>query len=280
MVYLVDMVIRAIDFKLNWQQRNQNTIFGGAPRNPVRSLHADHPDNEEDDVEGSGKTFLSGSFHGSVRHLRRKAREALCVVSEKGNPTLFITLTCNPKWKDIDDQLLEGQTAFDRPDIVCQVFHARLQSFLTNLRRGKYFGTNHKIEYLMYVIEYQHRGMPHAHIVLRLAHAPTVDHGEDLRADWIEQHICAELPDKQTDSEYYNAVSMHMIHRCAVAENGCKSEPNDHCKRGYDTHLVQLRTTFNDKGFPQYVRKTRDDLMVVPHNRKIFVDWDGHSNVE
>jgi hypothetical protein len=42
----------------------------------------------------------------------------------------------------------------DRPDIVCRVFKARLDTLLTNLRQGKYFGP-HKVGYEVRVIEYQ-----------------------------------------------------------------------------------------------------------------------------
>ena len=31
-VYLVDMVSRAIDYRLNWHRNNQDTIFGGEPQ--------------------------------------------------------------------------------------------------------------------------------------------------------------------------------------------------------------------------------------------------------
>jgi hypothetical protein len=38
-----------------------------------------------------------------------------------GGPSVFITLTMNPKCVEVTDRLLSGQTAFDRPDIVTQV---------------------------------------------------------------------------------------------------------------------------------------------------------------
>jgi hypothetical protein len=81
--------------------------------------------------------------------------------------------------------LLPGQVAFDRPDIVCRVFKLRLQAFLHNLRNGKYFddiGTSgsgaairlvHRgVIYEIFVIEYQHRGLPHAHIVVKFSNTP------------------------------------------------------------------------------------------------------------
>jgi hypothetical protein len=95
-----------------------------------------------------------------------KANEALCIVSEYGKPSLFITLTTNPLWSEIQERLIGNQTAFDRPEVVNIVFHQKLHAVLDNLRNGIYF-PNETIEYMMHVIEYQHRGLPHAHIVLR-----------------------------------------------------------------------------------------------------------------
>ena len=54
------------------------------------------------------------------------------------------------------------------------MFKQRLNALLHNLRNGKYFGDG-KIAYMMRVIEYQHRGLPHAHIVFQLTNAPTID---------------------------------------------------------------------------------------------------------
>ena len=119
----------------------------------------DDSDDENDESKApSKKVFLSASVHGSPRHLKQLAIKALDVVSAVGRSCLFITLTCNIKWPEIVSQLLPGQTAFDRPDIVTRVFHARLEAFLHNLRAGKYFGVDGEVLSLMRVIEYQHRG--------------------------------------------------------------------------------------------------------------------------
>ncbi len=141
--YYVDMSSRALDSRLDFVRRNQQRILGHV----------------NDSTEDSPSAFLPSSIQGSKRHLTELARNALTIVSELGEPTAFITLTTNTKWPEIDGHLLRGQTAFDRPDIVCQVFHAKLHAFLHNLRHGKYFD-NGKPVYLMHVIEYQHRGLP------------------------------------------------------------------------------------------------------------------------
>jgi hypothetical protein len=82
----------------------------------------------------SQPSFLSQSLHGSRRHLQKLAKNALAIVTELGKPTLFLTVTCNPKWPDITSRLLEGQTAFDRPDITVPLFHAKLSALINNLK--------------------------------------------------------------------------------------------------------------------------------------------------
>ena len=76
---------------------------------------------DEGDGDTETKTFLSQSFHGSRRHLRMLATNALTIVSEMGRPTIFLTLTCNIHWADIEDQLLDGQTAYG--DIKMSILH-------------------------------------------------------------------------------------------------------------------------------------------------------------
>src|SRR5690606_4809566 len=124
----------------------------------------------EEGNEGDRRTrfFLPSSFTGSTRHLKRLGANALALVSSKGKPTVFITLTCNPRWSEIVRELLDGQTAYDRPDITCRVFHTKLQIIHKLIRQGEIFGPEHPVEYEMRVIEFQFRGLPHAHIVMRL----------------------------------------------------------------------------------------------------------------
>jgi hypothetical protein len=45
----------------------------------------------------SEPSFLSQSFHGSRRNLQKLVKNALAIVTELGKPTLFLTVTCNPK---------------------------------------------------------------------------------------------------------------------------------------------------------------------------------------
>ena len=66
--------------------------------------------------------ILPLSYSGSQRNMKQEYQDAMAIVSAKGKPDLFVTMTCNPKWKEIQDNLLPGQSASDCPDLVSRVF--------------------------------------------------------------------------------------------------------------------------------------------------------------
>ena len=46
----------------------------------------------------------------------------------------------NLKWDEITRELLPGQTATDRPDLVVRVFHLKLTHLLKDLKQRQIFG--------------------------------------------------------------------------------------------------------------------------------------------
>jgi hypothetical protein len=228
------------------------------------------------------------------------ARNALVLVSEFGCPHVFITLTCNPKWPEIVSLLVHGQTAFDRPDLTGVVFKSRLDQFKMNLRNGKYFDGRKPI-YGFHVIEYQYRGLPHAHLVARLENGHDIhDPNRDDLINFVKRYFVAEMPRFEGDenqnifqsagvpnfTEEYKQkaielVRMHNTHKCAVAANGCKKQAGDICKRGYSRTETIPESYVNDvKNRIVYQRRMICDLMIVPYNLQIMMDWDSHINVE
>jgi hypothetical protein len=227
---------------------------------------------------------LGGSVSGSIRHLTSCSRNGLYIVSKLGKPTVFITLTVNTEWPEIKMKLGPGQTAFDRPDIVCQVFHQKLEAILANIRLGKYFESNNLVEYEMRVIEYQHRGLPHAHIVVKLSNMPTDDEGIK---DWIDKHISTYNPeacDPSVNEEQYRykeLVRNFMLHKCRVKSKCCPTGCQDdkgNCRKFFHKMTSCDRSCFDEKGFPRYKRRS-SDLNVVSYNYGILMDWNGHANV-
>gem|GEM_PF-2308791 len=293
--YLVDMISRIIDYRLQFNAFTQYTLFG-----QTRPTHPDHDvnnfdeaittshDNNDEEKEGDENkksTFLSQNFHGSRRHLLNLAQNAICLVSEFGRPTLFITFTCNPNWPEIKEMLFEGETAYDRADITTKVFHEKLDRFLFNMRNGKYFGQRHKPTYELRVIEYQQRGLPHAHMVFQLDNIPDWKTEKEELALWIDENINATFPAINSLSTdrlkfIHSLIKTHMTHKCYKGDSGCIDEKTGVCKRGFDTNVVQDCTTLDERGFPHYKRNTEEDCKVVSHNVLILEDLNAHVNVE
>ena len=130
----------------------------------------------------------------------------LQIYSEMGCPHVFITLTTNTEWPELKDALPEGTSAFEEPQTVSRVFKHRLDALLHNLSNGKYFG-GRNTEWITHVIEYQKRGLPHAHIVCRLQKMP--ENGALM--EWIDTHITYARPPQPTAHSTADQVRLHDI---------------------------------------------------------------------
>ena len=209
--------------------------------------------------------------------MKKLAINALSVVSELGPSQVFLTVTVNPEWPDLKDALPIGQTVYDNPSIVDRIFKKRLDALIHNLRQGKYFGGK-KTSYDLRVTEYQNRGLPHAHIVCQLENVH-FDINSNDELNFINQHFCTVLPDKDLDPHYYNLVKNKMTHKHSKGVNGCMGANGKGCNKGFDkTHVCE--TSLDAKGYPTYRRDCNEDLMIVVHNRQILIDWDGHACCE
>ena len=71
------------------------------------------------------RIILPSSYTGGDRFMQQLFQDSMAIVCHFGQPILFITFTANPKWEEILRELLPGQTAVDRPDLVARVFHLK-----------------------------------------------------------------------------------------------------------------------------------------------------------
>lgn len=263
--WLVDLNSRAIEKRLNYQKSEhfQNRLRRGKA-----------VDRQEANEIYVKKMALN--IPGCLGHMRRKSRDLLELANQLGAVHIFCTLTTNIEWPEILEALPPGQTAFENPKIVCMVFKARLEAFLNNLRNRKYFD-GRKVKYLSYVIEYQERALPHAHIVVAYDGMP--EHNSEEMFDWIDEHItCRKPPVPRPDAtprdiKLHSIIGSKNIHKCgAYCAGPCG------CKNGFDKTYPLERTKLDERGFPLYKRGI-NDLRVVSYNEQIALDWDGHTNV-
>ncbi|XP_020970080.1 uncharacterized protein LOC110268334 [Arachis ipaensis] len=151
------------------------------------------------------KVILPSSFTGDKRYMFNNCQDAMAICKHYGYPDLFLTITCNPNWPEFQRYTRrEGIPIVDRPDISCRVFHANLKCLLTDLKGGTFFGP---LNAGMYTIEFQKRGLPHAHFFLWLDRRNTLQNVE-----LVDELICAELPNLATFSNLYRMVIKYMIH--------------------------------------------------------------------
>ena len=147
------------------------------------------------DVACGKPVILPASYVGSQRYMSKKYKEAMAIVRAYGKPSFFVTITCNPKWPAITAALeATGGSAQDRIDVVNRVFKQHLDQLRNDLITKKALGT--PVAYLD-VIEFQKRGLPHAHILVILERVDRL-----VTEDDIDAVVTAELPVKPKRGDY------------------------------------------------------------------------------
>jgi len=245
------------------------------------------------------KVVLPSSYVGGDRFMQQLYQDSIAIVRHFGKPSLFITFTANPKWVEIANELLPGQNAGDRPDLVARVFNLKVRDLLDQIRHKEIFGP-----WLGWVwtIEYQKRGLPHLHLLV----FHRTDH-QFLTAANIDSFISAELPppDDAISQELRGIIEMTMVHTHCIAHNGqalCMQGLDpfavQSCRKGYPRSF-RVETIINADGYPTYRRRdTRqaysvevlrnganvtaviDNRRVVPYSPYLSLRYKGHINVE
>ena len=108
---LVDVYVQIEGDRLSYLRRNQHQIRSELYHGLQDALH--ETDHERpifgNQVGITQQTILPSSFTGSPRDMQQRYQDAMAIVREYGKPDLFITMTCNPNWKEIIDALLPGK---------------------------------------------------------------------------------------------------------------------------------------------------------------------------
>jgi hypothetical protein len=159
--WLCDQWSRVEGERLDWVKFNQDQLRTDTYRGMQDALQQGNSA-----AEIGRQVILPSTFIGGPRHMQQLFQDATAVVAKHGKPDLFITMTCNPKWPEIQAELMNGQTANDRPDLLARVFKLKLQEMMDLLINKAVLG---RVVAHMHTIEFQKRGLPHAHILLILA---------------------------------------------------------------------------------------------------------------
>ncbi|XP_072060321.1 uncharacterized protein [Arachis hypogaea] len=241
--------------------------------------------NGEIEASSLGKRIvLPATFTRGPRYMIQNYQDAMAICRSIGYPDLFITVTCNPQWEELKRYCKENNLKpEDRPDMVCRLFKAKLDILIKDIQKNRIFGTSRAV---IYTIEFQKRGLPHAHILLFLAQEHKFPGSDD-----IDNIISAEIPDQTLDPEYYQAVKAFMMHGpCGIANKNSPCMENGVCTRHFPKKFVEF-TTIDQNGYPLYRRRNDghtievsgihlDNRYVVPHNKFLLMKYGAHINVE
>lgn len=229
---------------------------------------------------GSKVTILPSSHVGGPRYMKAKKQDALSIVRTYGKPTFFVTFTCNPEWEELKRDLPPGVSPANRPDFVARVFQLKLKELMKDLTERHVLG---EMKAHTYVIEFQKRGLPHAHILIV---ATPQDGVNSTNAD---NAVKAVIPDLAVDRELYDLVLKHMIHKnCLGNENAVCHDDKGNCTKFFPKALSEI-TDLNDRsGYPVYGRHAMeciegtpwDNTWVVPYNPWLLRKYQAHINVE
>ena len=232
-------------------------------------------------------TYLPSSFTGGVRDMSNRFQDAMAIVRELGRPSLFITMTCNPKWPEIVQSLPYGSKAEDHPEIVARVFNLKLNELMDDLTKRHVLGRT--IGHMM-VVEFQYRGLPHAHILLIMAPGDRIS-----TADMVDQVSVAELPPRNTPgNERLRALVMeHMVHNDCTNDATCRCRVNGVCRWKFPK-LFSTSTAWSDDSIYPLPRRrqgyeyegtdrtgrTVDSRWIAPYNPMLLLKYECHMNVE
>ncbi|WVZ88743.1 hypothetical protein U9M48_035226 [Paspalum notatum var. saurae] len=232
-----------------------------------------------------GRKIVPASFTGGQRYHMMNYQDAMAICKVYGPPDLFVTFTCNTKWREIVDALRfePGQQPCDRSDLIVRVFHMKVDEFIADIREGRTFGP---VLAVLYTVEFQKSGLPHIHCLVWLA-----DGNKEFSASVVDDFICAEIPDVSTDPLGYALVDEFMMHGpCGDDNKKCPCMKDDKCSKNFPK-AFQNETNVDDFGFTIYRRRNDgryvvkngvplDNRNVVPYNMHLLKKYNAHINVE
>ena len=147
--------------QLCWIMTNQETICD--------EVYIGLADTVAANIDASTKSLdqriiLPFSFAESTCHMQQLLQDVLAINHHCKGGNIFLTMTTNPAWPEIQDALQPGQTATDHPDVVIQAFYAKQTQMIKDIKAGIF---RKAIAYL-FTIELQRCGLPHMHCIIFL----------------------------------------------------------------------------------------------------------------
>ncbi|KAI7943612.1 hypothetical protein MJO28_011140 [Puccinia striiformis f. sp. tritici] len=202
--------------------------------------------------------ILPATFIGGPRSMSQLYHDAMAICRRFGPPSLFITMTADPLWREILCELPAGDSSVDHPTIVTRVFHLKVEALIFQIVKMGRLG---RVVAYLYTIEFQKRGLPHLHLIVTLCEKDRPKHPED-----IDLLVSAEIPDKLEEPRLYALVQKFMLHGPCKGR-ACWHEKGFYLRRNDGVSVSKHTSTFNNGN-------------IVPFNKFLTLMFECHINVE
>jgi hypothetical protein len=138
---------------------------------------------------------------------------------------------------------------------------------------------------VVYTIEFQKRGLPHAQIIVRLRKERLWD------ATMVDTFISGKIPNPQSDPIGYEVVCSFMVHGpCGPHVRYSPCMTDGCCSMFYPKQFTEHTTTL-ENGFAQYAHPNNglvvvkngivaENRFIVPHNIDLVIMYQAHINVK
>jgi hypothetical protein len=139
---------------------------------------------------------------------------------------------------------------------------------------------------VLYTVEFQKRGLPHAHIILWVSTSTA-----QPTTEFIDSFITAEIPDPSIDPLGYTLIAEHMVHGpCGSCNQSSPCMKKGQCSKHYPKKF-QNEIVVDTNGFAVYKRPNNnrfvmksniklDNRWIVPYNLTLLKKYQAHINVE
>lgn len=280
--WLLDMTSRNEYRTQKWLTQHWNPN-ARSERDPIRESLGAYPDQGATrriasvnqflrDGKDAGRLWrIPSNIRGSDRYRKEKVQLGMAHVFRLGIPTLFITFTANCNWPEITSRLPPGHKWYHHPELVAEVFQLKLQELIRGLKGGTYFN-GRKAQFIQYCIEFQKRGVPHAHILVRLeGDQPVTPNEVDQLSTCSIPLPCAAGCGFCRPCKLRSLVLRHMTHSCYADRCGSP------CKYGFPFAVCPESMIGTDGRW--LLKRAPHESLIVPYHPELLLRFDAHINV-
>jgi hypothetical protein len=222
----------------------------------------------------SGTKWIPSALRGSPGSRYEGVQKCTALAVKLGPPTLFLTFTANSEWAEFRAALRPNESWWHHPHLLCRYFHHRLNELLHDLQEGVSLGV--RTSWIVSVVEFQARGMPHAHLLVRLS-----DVGS-LSGEIVDRFLsCAH--EGCTDPVLKEIVGRFMVHQCRPErchkQYRGKKVANPRCFWQFPKPY-KAATSVNPSSGYWDTRRVLGDGNIVHYNANLLKKFQCHLNVE